>query len=169
MRAAGLADGGSKYCAPAGARFDPAQMIDIDGAYGEGGGQLVRTAAALAAITGTPLRLSNVRARRGRPGLAPQHLAAVRAVAGLCEARCEGLALRASSFTLEPRARPLGGELRVDVGTAGSVTLVLQALLPILLHARRASRVVVTGGDHPRGRRGATAHPATPPRGRWRP
>mgnify|MGYP006177081827 CR=1 FL=1 len=121
-------------------------MIDIDGSYGEGGGQLVRTAAALAAITGTPLRLSNARARRGRPGLAPQHLAAVRAVARLCDARCEGLALRATSFTLEPRALPAGGELRVDVGTAGSVTLVLQALLPILLHARAASRVIVTGG-----------------------
>ena len=90
-------------------------MIDIDGSYGEGGGQLVRTAAALAAITGTPLRLSNARARRGRPGLAPQHLAAVRAVARLCDARCEGLALRATSFTLEPRALPAGGELRVSL------------------------------------------------------
>jgi RNA 3'-phosphate cyclase len=121
-------------------------MIDIDGAHGEGGGQLVRTAVALSALTGRPLRLRNVRASRARPGLAPQHLAAVRAVAALCEARCEGLELRARAFSFEPRSRPAGGELRVDVGTAGSVTLVLQALVPILLGARRASRVVVTGG-----------------------
>jgi RNA 3'-terminal phosphate cyclase (ATP) len=121
-------------------------MIDVDGAYGEGGGQLVRTAAAAAAVTGKPFHIRNVRASRRRPGLASQHLAALRAVAGLCQARCEGLELRSTAFTFEPRARPAGGELRVEVGTAGSVTLVLQALVPVLLEARHASRVVVTGG-----------------------
>jgi len=121
-------------------------VIEIDGAHGEGGGQLVRTAVALSALTGRPLRLHNVRASRARPGLAAQHLAAVRAVAALCDARCEGLEPRAGAFTFEPRSRPAGGELRVDVGTAGSVTLVLQALLPVLLAARGPSRVVVTGG-----------------------
>ncbi|HEX6319148.1 MAG TPA: RNA 3'-terminal phosphate cyclase [Burkholderiales bacterium] len=121
-------------------------MIDVDGAYGEGGGQLVRTAVALSALTGKPLRLANVRASRARPGLAPQHLAALRAVASLCDAAATGLELRSTAFTFEPRARPAGGELRVDVGTAGSVTLVLQAVLPVLLAARGASRVVVTGG-----------------------
>lgn len=121
-------------------------MIEIDGSYGEGGGQLVRTAVALSALTGTPLRLHNVRASRARPGLAAQHLAAVRAVAALCDARCEGLELRASAFTFEPRSRPAGGELRVDIGTAGSATLVLQALLPVLLASRAPSRVSVRGG-----------------------
>lgn len=121
-------------------------MIHVDGAHGEGGGQLVRTAVALSALTGRPLRIGNVRASRKQPGLAPQHLAAVRAVAGLVDARCEGLELRATAFTFEPRSPPAGGERRVDVGTAGSVTLVLQALLPVLLAARSASRVVVTGG-----------------------
>jgi RNA 3'-terminal phosphate cyclase (ATP) len=125
-------------------------MIEIDGAHGEGGGQLVRTAVALAALTGTSLALRNVRAGRPRPGLAAQHLAAVRAVAALCEARCAGLELHASAFSFEPRARPGGGELRVEVGTAGSVTLVLQALLPVLLAARSPSRVVVTGGTEVR-------------------
>ncbi len=121
-------------------------MIEVDGSYGEGGGQLVRTAVALSALTGRALRLAGVRAKRARPGLAPQHLAAVRAVAALCDARCQGLELGSNGFTFEPRARAAGGELRVDVGTAGSVTLVLQALLPTLLRAREASRVVVTGG-----------------------
>jgi RNA 3'-phosphate cyclase len=122
------------------------QVIEIDGSYGEGGGQLVRTAVALSALTGRPLRLHNVRASRARPGLAPQHHAAVRAVAALCDARCEGLELRASAFTFEPRSSSVGRHLQVDVGTAGSVTLVLQALLPVLLAARGPSRVVVSGG-----------------------
>lgn len=121
-------------------------MIEVDGSYGEGGGQLVRTAVALSALTGSALRLAGVRAKRARPGLAPQHLAAVRAVAALCNARCEGLELGSSGLTFAPRAPAAGGELRVDVGTAGSVTLVLQALLPALLCARQASRVVVIGG-----------------------
>ncbi len=121
-------------------------MIELDGAHGEGGGQLARLATALCALTGKPLRLANVRANRARPGLAAQHLAAVRALAGLCGARCAGLELRSTAFSFAPRQRPEGGELRVDVGTAGSVTLVLRALLPVLLAARAPSRVVVSGG-----------------------
>jgi RNA 3'-terminal phosphate cyclase (ATP) len=123
-----------------------ARVIEIDGSHGEGGGQLVRTAVALSALTGKALRITNVRASRARPGLGAQHLAAVRAVAAACDARCEGLELRSGVFSFEPRARPAGGELRADVGTAGSVTLVLQALLPVLFAARAPSRVVVTGG-----------------------
>jgi RNA 3'-terminal phosphate cyclase (ATP) len=123
-----------------------ARVTEVDGSYGEGGGQLVRTAVALSALTGKALRITNVRASRKRPGLAAQHLAAVRAVAAACDARCEGVELRSGVFSFEPRARPAGGELRADVGTAGSVTLVLQALLPVLFAARAPSRVVVTGG-----------------------
>jgi RNA 3'-terminal phosphate cyclase (ATP) len=121
-------------------------LIEIDGSYGEGGGQLVRTAVALSALTGSALRLVKVRANRARPGLAAQHLAAVRAVAALCDASCEGFELHAAAFTFVPSAPSKGGELRVEVGTAGSITLVLQALMPVLLAARRPSRVVVTGG-----------------------
>jgi RNA 3'-phosphate cyclase len=121
------------------------RMLEIDGAYGEGGGQLVRTAVALAAITGTPVRLANVRAKRDKPCLAPQHLAAVRAVASVCGAECAGLELRSQAFTFAPGALR-GGTFRVDVGTAGSITLVLQALLPVLACAPEATRVTVVGG-----------------------
>jgi RNA 3'-terminal phosphate cyclase (ATP) len=120
-------------------------MLHIDASYGEGGGQLVRTAVALSAITGQAIRLDNVRAKRDKPGLAPQHLTAVQAVASLCNANCEGLELRAQTFNFAPR-RLHGGEFRFDVGTAGSITLVLQALLPALLCAREPSRVSVIGG-----------------------
>jgi RNA 3'-terminal phosphate cyclase (ATP) len=119
--------------------------LQIDGAHGEGGGQLVRTAVALAAITGTAVHLENIRARRAPAGLAPQHLAAVRAVTALCGARCEGLALRCTAFDFVPG--PLnGGEFAFDIGTAGSATLVLQALLPAMSRASGPCRIRVTGG-----------------------
>jgi RNA 3'-phosphate cyclase len=120
-------------------------MLEIDGSYGEGGGQLVRNAVALSAITGTPIRVANVRANREKAGLAPQHLAGVRAVAMLCDAVCDGLELRATAFTFAPRALR-GGTFRCDVGTAGSITLVLQALLPAMLCAPAPVRVAVVGG-----------------------
>jgi RNA 3'-phosphate cyclase len=120
-------------------------MVELDGSYGEGGGQLVRTAVALAAIAGKPVRIANVRARRAKPGLAPQHLAAVRAVASLCAAECSGLEPRSREFGFSP-GRLAGGEHRFEVGTAGSVTLVLQALLPVLACAPERSRIAVTGG-----------------------
>lgn len=120
-------------------------MFEIDGFHGEGGGQLVRTAVALSAITGRSVRLQNVRAKRDRTGLAPQHLAAVRAVGTLCAAECTGLDLRSQAFTFAPGAMR-GGEFRFDVGTAGSVTLVLQALLPVLACAPGPARVTVVGG-----------------------
>lgn len=120
-------------------------MLEIDASYGEGGGQLVRTAVALSAITGKSVRLQNVRAKRDKPGLAPQHLAAVRAVGSLCGAECSELDLRSRAFTFAP-GEMRGGEFRFDVGTAGSVTLVLQALLPVLACAPVPSRVTVVGG-----------------------
>jgi RNA 3'-terminal phosphate cyclase len=83
-------------------------MIDIDGAHGEGGGQLVRTAVAVAAMRGLPIRIVDIRARRAVPGLAAQHVAAVRAVAALCEARCTGVELRSTTLTFEP-SRLRGG------------------------------------------------------------
>jgi RNA 3'-phosphate cyclase len=120
-------------------------MRDIDGSFGEGGGQLVRTACALAAITGEPLRLHNIRARRSPPGLAPQHLTAVRAVASLCNAEVEGLELRTQEIVFRPR-QVKAGDYHFDVGTAGSIALVLQAVLPVALAADGASTFRVTGG-----------------------
>lgn len=122
----------------------------IDGAHGEGGGQLLRTAVALAAIAGTPVVVRNIRANRPRPGLAAQHLAAIGAVGDLCAARIEGLALGAREIRFAPRGIR-GGEHRVDIGTAGSITLLLQALLPVMVSAREPSAVTVTGGTDVRG------------------
>jgi RNA 3'-terminal phosphate cyclase (ATP) len=118
-------------------------MIRIDGARLEGGGQVVRGAVALSALTGEAVEISNIRRNRTKPGFAPQHIAAVRAVAALCDAECEGLSpgsgrLRFTPGPLTPRA------CTIDIGTAGSIPLVLQAWLPVALAAGGAIRV--TGG-----------------------
>ena len=120
-------------------------MLVIDGAHGEGGGQLVRTACALAAITGKAVRVFNIRAHRDPPGLAPQHVTAVRAVAELCAAAVEGLALRARELVFRPGTLR-GGQFRFDVGTAGSVTLVLQAVLPAAFAGAARSTLCLVGG-----------------------
>jgi len=91
------------------------------------------------------MRLVDARAKRDKPGLAPQHLAAVRAVAAVCHADTEGLALGATTFAFLPRMLK-GGTYRFDIGTAGSITLVLQALLPVLVASQVQAHVVVTGG-----------------------
>ena len=123
----------------------PTAMREIDGAWGEGGGQLIRTAVALAAITHTPIRVRHVRANRQPPGLAPQHLTAVRAVATLCGAETHGLEPRATAFEFAP-GRIVAGEFRFDVGTAGSLTLLAQALLPVLASAPGPCTVRLIGG-----------------------
>lgn len=121
------------------------QSIEIDGAHGEGGGQVVRTAVAVSAATGVPVRVGNIRARRRDPGLAAQHVLAVRAVAALCDAQCEGVELRSTALSFSPR-RPHGGEFEFDVGTAGSVALVLPAMLPAGLASGQRVAATVRGG-----------------------
>jgi RNA 3'-terminal phosphate cyclase (ATP) len=119
----------------------------IDGAEGEGGGQIVRTALGLSLVTGRPFRLVNIRARRERPGLLRQHLTAVEAAARIGDAHVEGARLRSLVLDFAPGAvRP--GDYSFDVGTAGSVTLVLATVLPALLAAKAPSRLTLIGGTH---------------------
>lgn len=122
-------------------------MLEIDGSFGEGGGQVLRSAVALAMVTGTPIAVANVRARRRRPGLRRQHLTAVRAAAEICGARVAGDEVGSTTLELAP-GKVAAGEYRFAVGTAGSVTLVLQTVLPALLTASGPSRLVLEGGTH---------------------
>jgi RNA 3'-terminal phosphate cyclase (ATP) len=122
-------------------------MWKIDGAQGEGGGQVLRTALVLSAARGVPVEVHSIRARRSKPGLQPQHLTALRALAEICGADVEGAAPGSQRLCFAPGAiRP--GEYRFDVGTAGSTALVLQAILLPLAFARGPSRVILTGGTH---------------------
>ncbi|MFB6283395.1 MAG: RNA 3'-terminal phosphate cyclase [Halobacteria archaeon] len=102
--------------------------MNIDGSMGEGGGQIVRTSVALAAATGTEIRIENVRAERDPPGLKNQHLAAVEAVAEICDAETEGVEKGSREFRFDPE-EPTGGRYEVDVCTAGSVNLIAQTVL----------------------------------------
>ena len=120
-------------------------MLEIDGSYGEGGGQLLRTSVALSAITGQSVHLRHIRARRTNPGLAPQHLAAVKAVASLCGAEAKGLEVKSQEIVFRPG--PLrGGEFHFSVGTAGSISLVLQAALPVAVSSGERIQMTVSGG-----------------------
>jgi len=123
------------------------ELIPLDGAQGEGGGQILRTALALSAATGQGFRVERIRASRLRPGLRPQHLAAVRAAAMSCGAEVHGAFDGSPDLRFQP-GPVAAGEFRFDIGTAGAATLVLQAVLPVLATASGPSRVEVTGGTH---------------------
>ncbi|UPV76558.1 RNA 3'-terminal phosphate cyclase (plasmid) [Halorussus limi] len=118
-------------------------LLELDG--GAGGGQLVRTALALSTVADRPFRMTNVRGDRPTPGLKPQHLAAVDAAAQLCDAEVSGAELGAEELTFRPGS-PTGGRVTVDIGTAGSVALLFDALLPVALRLDRPLAVTATGG-----------------------
>ncbi len=120
-------------------------MIDVDGSLGEGGGQILRTAVVLASVLGKDVRVSKIRAGRSQPGMRAQHLAGVKAAAQLCQASLEGAVVGSSQLEYRP-GRAKGGVFRFDVGTAGSVTLVLQILMPVLAFGPEPSETQVTGG-----------------------
>ena len=108
--------------------------IIIDGSQGEGGGQMLRTSISMSAITGRAIHVVNIRANRQSPGLKRQHLTCVRAAATICGASVTGDAIHATEITFTPG--PIqAGSYRFEVGSAGSVTLVAQTILPILLCA----------------------------------
>jgi RNA 3'-terminal phosphate cyclase (ATP) len=120
-------------------------MITVDGSIMEGGGQLLRMATAYSAILGEPFTIHSVRAGRSQPGLRPQHLTTLRAAAELTGAEVRGAELGSTKLTFKPRGIR-GGSYRFDIGTAGSVTLLLQCLVPIAAYADRRVELRVIGG-----------------------
>ncbi|EDV5623353.1 RNA 3'-terminal phosphate cyclase [Salmonella enterica] len=124
-----------------------ARIIALDGAQGEGGGQILRSALSLSMITGQPFEMSGIRAGRAKPGLLRQHLTAVRAATEICGAQVNGDELGSQQLRFTPG--PIrGGEYRFAIGSAGSCMLVLQTVLPALWFADGSSRVEVHGGTH---------------------
>jgi RNA 3'-terminal phosphate cyclase (ATP) len=122
-------------------------LITIDGSFGEGGGQILRTALALSLVTGKPFRIESVRAGRRNPGLLRQHLTAVNAASEISRAEVTGAAIGSRELTFAPGS-VVAGDYAFAVGTAGSTTLVLQTVLPALLIASAKSKVILEGGTH---------------------
>lgn len=122
-------------------------MITIDGSYGEGGGQILRTSLALSLITGQPLRIEKIRAGRRNPGLLRQHLTSVQAAAKIGQAETVGANLNSTQLMFTP-GKITPGEYHFAIGTAGSTTLVLQTVLPALMVADAPTTIVLEGGTH---------------------
>lgn len=120
-------------------------MIEIDGSYGEGGGQILRMAVALSALTSRAVRIKNIRAGRPRPGLRRQHMTAIEAVGEICGGRAEGLEEGSGEVEFFP-GKIKGGSYHFDIGTAGSITLVLQSCMLPSVFAERDTRISLSGG-----------------------
>src|SRR5688572_31605584 len=123
------------------------ELLTLDGRVGEGGGQVLRSALSLAVALGRPVRVTNVRAGRGKPGLLRQHLTALRAAAAISGGAVEGGELGSTEVVLRP-GPVRAGRYEFRVGSAGSTLLVLQTVLPPLLGADGPSTIELEGGTH---------------------
>lgn len=130
-----------------GRRAEKKSMIEIDGSYGEGGGQILRTSLAYSAILNRPVKIDRIRAGRKNPGLQPQHLKSIEALTKITGAETDGVHPGSDSITFIPGAITPGHH-EFDIGTAGSVTLLLQALLLPLSFCQSSSTLILTGGTH---------------------
>jgi len=120
-------------------------LIKISGDLLEGGGQIIRTSLALAALTGKEVRVDKIRDNRPNPGLQAQHVTAVKALAAICNAETEGLQAGSRVLTFKPRSH-VSGSFSFDVGTAGSISLILQALMPSAAYGPDRVEFEFTGG-----------------------
>ncbi|MDR0523399.1 MAG: RNA 3'-terminal phosphate cyclase [Candidatus Methanoplasma sp.] len=122
-------------------------MLEIDSSKGEGGGQMVRTSVALSAVTGIPTKLIRIRENRPTNGLSRQHTAAISAVASMTGSKVEGNVPGSSELVFEP-GREQAGRLEIDIGTAGSISLVLQAVLLAARNHRERLTLDIKGGTN---------------------
>jgi RNA 3'-phosphate cyclase len=121
--------------------------VELDGSFGEGGGQILRTSLALSLITSKPFRLHNIRARRPKPGLQPQHLMSVQAATAIGSARVLGASLKSTELSFEP-GEVVPGDYTFRIGTAGATGLVLHTIYLPLALAGKPSHLIIEGGTH---------------------
>ena len=119
--------------------------LKIDGSFGEGGGQILRSALALSCITKKPIHIENIRHNRKTPGLKPSHLAAIKILSKICNAQVDGLQIGSTSIKFFPN-EVQDMNLKENVGTAGSISLILQAIIPAVSLARKKLNLSITGG-----------------------
>jgi RNA 3'-terminal phosphate cyclase (ATP) len=121
-------------------------LVKIDGSQGEGGGQILRTTISLSAITGKPVEVINIRANRSNPGLRPQHMTAIKIIADLFHAEFENLKIGADWIRFLPSDKFKGGSVKFDIGTAGSIPLILMTVVPAVSLSNNSLQIEVTGG-----------------------
>lgn len=122
-------------------------MITIDGSAGEGGGQVLRTALGLSLVTGRAFQIINIRGKRKKPGMLRQHLTAVLAAGEIGQAEMTGAEMRSGKLCFRPKSAK-AGQYHFAIGTAGSCTLVFQAIMPALIMADGPSHIILEGGTH---------------------
>jgi RNA 3'-terminal phosphate cyclase (ATP) len=122
------------------------ELVRIDGSQGEGGGQILRTAVSLAAITGKPIEVTKIRARRQNPGLRPQHMTGIKVLGDLFRADVENLQVGAEWIRFAPSDKFEGGPVNVDIGTAGSISMILMAVVPAVSLTNNSLEIEITGG-----------------------
>lgn len=121
------------------------EVLKIDGSHGESGGQILRSAVTLSSITGIPVQIENIRKNRKIPGLRAQHLTAVKLLAKICNAKVEGLHIGSSAMKFYPN-QIQDMSLQENVGTAGSISLILQVLIPAVALAKKKLELSIVGG-----------------------
>ena len=122
--------------------------LKIDGSHGEGGGQILRSALTLSAITQKPVQIENIRHNRKVPGLRPSHLSTIKILGKICNAKIDGLTVGSTSITFTPR-QIQNTKLQENVGTAGSISLILQAVIPLALAGKKLELSITGGTDVP--------------------
>ena len=120
-------------------------MLRIDGSYGEGGGQILRTAISLATALGKSVEIYNIRANRPRPGLRPQHLSSMKSIAKISQADTDGLFINSTGITFFPN-KIVSKDMKIDIGTAGSIPLLLQSLIQSVSISGKTFNFSVIGG-----------------------
>ena len=121
------------------------ESLKIDGSYGEGGGQIIRTAVTLSSITGIPVEIENIRKNRDVPGLRPQHLTGIKILAKICDAKVDGLHVGSTVLRFFP-SKINDAVLNENVGTAGSIPLILQVLIPAVSISKKNLKLSIMGG-----------------------
>jgi RNA 3'-terminal phosphate cyclase (ATP) len=123
------------------------EVVFVDGSFGEGGGQILRTSLALSCITGKALHIEHIRAKRRNPGLAKQHIRSIYAACEISCGKCAGAEEGSQTIDFRPGS-VRGGQFNFEIGSAGSASLVAQTILPALFLADKPSTISITGGTH---------------------
>jgi len=123
------------------------ELMEIDGSFGEGGGQIVRTAVTLSCILSKPIKIKNIRQGRPNPGLKPQHLTVLKILKKICDASLDNVKIGSTDLKFVPK-KMKSLNIIEDVGTAGSIALIIQVLIPVVAACKKSLKITIKGGTN---------------------